>query len=68
VALTESSRARKYWTDLKVRLQKKEDFAILTAEISKATFGMTPSQYKNHKALTKTSQNLRDHILEIDED
>ena len=26
-----------------------KDFAILTAEISKATFGMTPSEYKKHK-------------------
>ena len=29
------------------------DFAILTAEISKATFGMTPSEYKDFKGLSK---------------
>jgi hypothetical protein len=27
----------------------KSDFAILTAEISKATFGMTPQEYKKYK-------------------
>jgi DNA-damage-inducible protein D len=31
------------------------DFAILTAEISKATFGMTPSEYKEFKALETQS-------------
>ena len=36
------------------------DFEILTAEISKATFGKTPSEYKKHKGLK--SQNLRDHM------
>jgi prophage antirepressor-like protein len=30
---------------------KQKDFAILTAEISNATFGMTPSEYKEHKNL-----------------
>jgi hypothetical protein len=28
-----------------------KEYSILTAEISKATFGMTPSEYKNHKNL-----------------
>ena len=37
------------------------DFSILTAEISKATFGMVPSEYKDFKVLTKKAQNLRDH-------
>lgn len=36
------------------------DYEILTAEISKATFGLTPSQYKKHKGLKR--QNLRDHM------
>ena len=31
-------------------------------EISKATFGLTPSQYKEVKGLTKKNQNLRDHM------
>jgi prophage antirepressor-like protein len=43
-----------------------QDFAILTAEISKATFGMTPSEYKDFKGLTKKSQNLRDHMDDLE--
>ncbi len=43
------------------------DFAILTAEISKATFGMTPTQYKNYKGLEKKkNQNLRDHMTDLE--
>jgi DNA-damage-inducible protein D len=37
-----------------------KDYEILTAEISKATFGLTPSQYKKIKNLK--SENLRDHM------
>lgn len=29
-------------------IKKEKDFAILTAEISRATFGMTPTEYKKH--------------------
>jgi len=36
-------------------IKEHKDFAILTAEISKATFGMTPSQYKEHKNLPQKS-------------
>ncbi|MEK6863690.1 MAG: Bro-N domain-containing protein [Nanoarchaeota archaeon] len=36
------------------------EYAILTAEISKATFGMTPSEYKGFKGLK--NENLRDHM------
>ncbi len=36
------------------------DFEILTAEISRATFGVTPNEYKNLKGLKK--ENLRDHM------
>jgi len=36
------------------------DYEILTAEISKATFGVTPSEYKKMKGLER--QNLRDHM------
>ena len=44
----------------------KEDieFAILTAEISKATFGMTPSKYKKFKNLKR--ENLRDHMNDLE--
>ena len=41
-----------------------KDFAILTNEISKATFGMTPSQHKEVKKLDK--QNLRDHMNDME--
>ncbi len=47
-------------------ITEKRDFAILTAEISKATFGMTPSEYKEFKGLTKRNQNLRDHMDDLE--
>ena len=34
-------------------VEHQEDFSILTAEISKASFGMTPSEYKKLKGLDK---------------
>jgi len=40
--------------------QEDKDYEILTAEISKATFGITPSQYKGIKGLKW--ENLRDHM------
>lgn len=40
------------------------EYAILTAEISKATFGMTPSEYKEHKGLER--ENLRDHMTDLE--
>ena len=40
--------------------QEQRDYEILTAEISKATFGITPSQYKKVKRLKR--ENLRDHM------
>lgn len=42
------------------------DFAILTAEISKATFGMTPSAYKAYKGLETPNQNLRDNMTDLE--
>jgi len=50
------------WKNRGVKEQK--DYAILTAEISKATFGLTPSQYKKVKGLK--SQNLRDHMNDLE--
>ena len=41
-----------------------QEYSILTAEISKATFGMTPTEYKNHKQLD--DQNLRDHMTDLE--
>ena len=43
---------------------EERDFAILTAEISKATFGMTPTEYKKFKGLKK--ENLRDHMNDLE--
>jgi DNA-damage-inducible protein D len=40
------------------------EFSILTAEISNATFGMTPGEYKRFKGLK--SQELRDHMNDLE--
>jgi len=45
-------------------VQEEKEFAILTAEISKATFGMTPSEYQKFKGLKK--ENLRDHMNDLE--
>jgi DNA-damage-inducible protein D len=45
-------------------VEKQVDFSILTAEISKAAFGMTPAEYKNFKGITK--ENLRDHMTDLE--
>ena len=46
------------WHKRGAKIQK--DYEILTAEISKATFGITPSEYKKIKGLKR--ENLRDHM------
>ena len=43
---------------------EERDFAILTAEISEATFGMTPAEYKKFKGLKR--ENLRDHMNDLE--
>lgn len=45
-------------------INKWKEYAILTAEISKATFGMTPSEYRKYKWLDK--ENLRDHMTDLE--
>ncbi len=40
------------------------EYAILTSEISKATFGLAPSEYKEFKGLKK--ENLRDHMDDLE--
>ncbi len=40
------------------------EYAILTAEISKAAFGMTPKEYKEFKGLKR--ENLRDHMNDLE--
>ncbi len=52
------------WKDRGVKEQI--EYSILTAEISKATFGMTPREYRNHKALTHPGDNLRDHMTDLE--
>ena len=41
-----------------------QGYAILTAEISRATFGMTPSEYQKLKGLKR--ENLRDHMNDLE--
>ena len=50
------------WQNRGVRNPK--EYAILTAEISKATFGLTPSEYRRLKGLEK--ENLRDHMGDLE--
>lgn len=50
------------WKSHGVKIPK--EYEILTAEISKATFGVTPSQYKKLKGLKR--QNLRDHMNDLE--
>jgi hypothetical protein len=50
------------WKNRGVKEQR--EYSILTAEISKATFGLTPSEYKKVKRLK--SQNLRDHMTDLE--
>lgn len=47
-------------------ITSQQNFAILTAEISKAAFGMTPSEYKKLKGIDKTNLNLRDHMVDFE--
>lgn len=48
-------------------ISSEKDYAILTAEISKATFGMTPAQYKKFKNLPdKSNANLRDNMTDLE--
>mgnify|MGYP002129020253 FL=1 len=54
----------KEWNQRGVKEGK--EYAILTAEISKATFGIVPSDYKKLKGLTKVNENLRDHMTDLE--
>jgi len=45
-------------------VDENKEFAILTNEISLATFGKTVDDYKKHKSLTR--QNLRDHMNDLE--
>ena len=54
--LTDEWKARK--------VKEGTEYAILTAEISKAAFGMTPTEYKQLKGLER--ENLRDHMTDLE--
>ena len=45
-------------------VNKPKEYEILTAEISKATFGLTPTAYKKFKGLKR--ENLRDHMNDLE--
>lgn len=45
-------------------IKEDPEYAILTAEISKAAFGMTPTEYKEFKGLKR--ENLRDHMTDLE--
>jgi DNA-damage-inducible protein D len=47
-------------------VQEGQEFSILTAVIAKGTFGVIPSEHKKLKGLTKPSQNLRDHMTNLE--
>jgi len=47
-------------------VKEQREYAILTAEISRATFGMTPAEYKAFKSLTQPADNLRDHMNDLE--
>ena len=47
-------------------IKEGKEYAILTAEISKATFGITPAEYKKIKSLDRPTENLRDHMTDLE--
>ncbi|MFA4967624.1 MAG: Bro-N domain-containing protein [Candidatus Margulisiibacteriota bacterium] len=46
-------------------IKEQREYAILTAEISKAAFGLTPGEYKKLKGLKR--ENLRDHMTDLEQ-
>ena len=64
----QSIEIRKRLTDewKKRDVKEGQEFSILTATIAKGTFGLTPTEHKDHKNLTKSSQNLRDHMTPLE--
>ncbi len=52
------------WKNRNITSEK--EFAILTNEISKATFGKTVGEYKEFKQLQKENHNLRDHMSDLE--
>ena len=50
------------WKNRSIREER--EYSILTAEISKAAFGLTPAEYKELKGLER--ENLRDHMTDLE--
>jgi DNA-damage-inducible protein D len=48
----------------KREVQREKEYAILTAEIAKAAFGVTPTEHKKIKGLQR--ENLRDHMTDLE--
>ncbi len=48
----------------KCGVKEGQEYAVLTAEIAKATFGVTPSEHGKLKGLER--QNLRDHMTNLE--
>ncbi len=49
-------------------VEEGKEYAILTAEIARATFGVTPGEHSQLKGLdkVKTGNNLRDHMTDLE--
>jgi DNA-damage-inducible protein D len=64
----QSIETRKRLTDEWKNRDVKEgkEYSVLTAIIAKGTFGLTPTEHKDLKGLTKPSQNLRDHMTPLE--
>ena len=64
----QSIEIRKRLTDewKKRDVKEGQEFSILTATIAKGTFGLSPTEHKDLKNLTKPSQNLRDHMTPLE--
>jgi hypothetical protein len=48
----------------KREVKRESEYAILTSEIAKAAFGMTPTEHKKLKGLKR--ENLRDHMTDLE--
>ena len=46
-------------------VKQEQEYAILTAEIAKAAFGVTPGEHKHLKGLKR--ENLRDHMTDLEQ-
>jgi DNA-damage-inducible protein D len=49
----------------KRQVKQEQEYAILTAEIAKAAFGVTPGEHKHLKGLKR--ENLRDHMTDLEQ-